>query len=203
MRDHPVIKFTLLFIVGIISAKIIFINIYILLSLLLLSVLLFILVKRIKENKVFFQLVTFILAVFIFSIGNHYSHLNQRTISPQIKDIDKVKDVTVTGIIDKIDLIRKNELILYLSSDSIYTEKFFIVDEIPILCKIQLDSNSLYSLYAKLEPGNRVRLKGFYYKGRERRNPALTITAGKSAMEIAESVTDITQIKQALLKYCL
>jgi phosphopentomutase len=35
------------------------------------------------------------------------------------------------------------------------------------------------------------------------RNPALTITAGKSAKEIAESVTDITQIKQALLNYCL
>ena len=35
------------------------------------------------------------------------------------------------------------------------------------------------------------------------RNPALTIAAGKSAKEIAESVTDITQIKQALLDYCL
>jgi len=35
------------------------------------------------------------------------------------------------------------------------------------------------------------------------RNPALTITAGKAAKEIAESVSDITQIKQALLNYCL
>ncbi len=35
------------------------------------------------------------------------------------------------------------------------------------------------------------------------RNPALTITAGKSAKEIAESVTDITQIKQAMLSFCL
>jgi phosphopentomutase len=35
------------------------------------------------------------------------------------------------------------------------------------------------------------------------RNPALTITAGKFAKKIAESVTDITQIKQALLNYCL
>jgi hypothetical protein len=34
------------------------------------------------------------------------------------------------------------------------------------------------------------------------RNPALTITAGKSAKEIAESVTDITQVKQAIIKYC-
>ena len=34
------------------------------------------------------------------------------------------------------------------------------------------------------------------------RNPALTITAGKSAKEIAESVTDITQIKQAIIRYC-
>ena len=35
------------------------------------------------------------------------------------------------------------------------------------------------------------------------RNPALTITAGKSAREIAQSVKDITQIKQALLNFCL
>jgi competence protein ComEC len=171
MRDHPIIKFTLLFIVGIISAKIIFINIYILLSFLLLSVLFLIIAKRLKESKVIFQIVSFILIIFIFSIGNHYAYINQRSISSQIKDIDKVKDVTVTGIIDKIDLIRKNELLLYLSSDSIFAEKIFISDDIPLLCKIQLDTNSLYSLYAKLEPGNRVKLKGFYYKGRDRRNP--------------------------------
>jgi len=35
------------------------------------------------------------------------------------------------------------------------------------------------------------------------RNPALTIAAGKSAKEIAQSVTDITQIKQSLLNFCL
>ncbi len=34
------------------------------------------------------------------------------------------------------------------------------------------------------------------------RNPALTITAGKSAKQIAESVTDITQIKKAIIKFC-
>ena len=34
------------------------------------------------------------------------------------------------------------------------------------------------------------------------RNPALTIAAGKSAREIAESVKDITQIKKAIIKYC-
>jgi len=34
------------------------------------------------------------------------------------------------------------------------------------------------------------------------RNPAFTITAGKSASEIAESVKDITQIKKAIIKYC-
>ena len=34
------------------------------------------------------------------------------------------------------------------------------------------------------------------------RNPALTITAGKSAKVIAESVTDITQLKEAISKNC-
>jgi 2,3-bisphosphoglycerate-independent phosphoglycerate mutase len=34
------------------------------------------------------------------------------------------------------------------------------------------------------------------------RNPALTITAGKSSKEIAETVTDITQIKKAIIRFC-
>ncbi len=34
------------------------------------------------------------------------------------------------------------------------------------------------------------------------RNPALTISAGKSAKEISETVTDISQIKKAIIKYC-
>lgn len=35
------------------------------------------------------------------------------------------------------------------------------------------------------------------------RNPALTITAGKSAQKIAESVTDISQIKKAIISFCI
>jgi bisphosphoglycerate-independent phosphoglycerate mutase (AlkP superfamily) len=34
------------------------------------------------------------------------------------------------------------------------------------------------------------------------RNPALTITSGKSAKKIADEVKDITQIKKAILKFC-
>ena len=34
------------------------------------------------------------------------------------------------------------------------------------------------------------------------RNPALTITAGIGAKKIAETVTDITQIKEAIIKNC-
>ena len=34
------------------------------------------------------------------------------------------------------------------------------------------------------------------------RNPALTIAAGKSAKEITESVEDISQIKDAIIRYC-
>lgn len=34
------------------------------------------------------------------------------------------------------------------------------------------------------------------------RNPALTITAGRAAKEIAENVADISQIKKAIIKYC-
>jgi bisphosphoglycerate-independent phosphoglycerate mutase (AlkP superfamily) len=35
------------------------------------------------------------------------------------------------------------------------------------------------------------------------RNPALTITAGKAAKEFSKSVTDIAQVKKAILDYCI
>ena len=171
MRDHPVIKLTLIFVLGIISAKIIFINIYLISSLLLISALLLIITKWYVKSKVLSISNTFLLALLIFSIGNHYYNISERNIVPFIKTIDKVKDVTVAGTIDKIDLIRQNELILYLSTDSLYSDEFFIKDKILLLCKIELENFALYSLYEKLEPGNRVLMKGFYYKGREKRNP--------------------------------
>lgn len=34
------------------------------------------------------------------------------------------------------------------------------------------------------------------------RNPAITITAGKSAKKIAETVTDISQVKNAIIRFC-
>lgn len=171
MKDHPVIKLTLIFVVGIISAKIIFINFYIILALLIISVSLLLISKSTSKNSAFFSSIAFFVALLIFSIGNHYSYINLQNISPLIKEIDKVKDVTVTGTIDKIDLIRKNELILYLSADSLYSDEFFVRDEVLLLCKIQLEPHSMNRLYEKLEPGNRMLLKGFYYKGREKRNP--------------------------------
>lgn len=78
-------------------------------------------------------------------------------------------------------------------------EKLFVeLDEFLFTLLTEVDSNKMTILICS-DHGN---LEDLSIKTHTR-NPALTISAGKSGKEIAESVTDITQVKQALLKHCL
>ncbi|MGB5289043.1 MAG: ComEC/Rec2 family competence protein, partial [Ignavibacteriaceae bacterium] len=171
MKDYPAIKFTLLFILGILSAHFFYINFIIVIILFLVSVVLILIYKRFRDNF-YFSFFVFLAAGFlIFSIGNHLAKDNESSFNPFLTGIDKVKNTTAIGKIDRIDLIKNNELIFYLSADSIYSEDFYIRDKILLLCKIKSDNTSLIKYYDELKPGNYLELTGYYYKGREERNP--------------------------------
>jgi len=78
---------------------------------------------------------------------------------------------SIPGKINKIDLIKNDELNIYLSVDSIYSEEFSIKDNVILLCKIRLGKRNLKEIYQEFKPGNYLKLTGYYYKGREKRNP--------------------------------
>jgi competence protein ComEC len=97
--------------------------------------------------------------------------LNGSTFNPVISEISKVKNTSAFGEIDRIDLIRNNELAFYLSTDSLSSDEFFIKDKFLLLCKVKSDNATILKLYNQLKPGNYLELEGYYYKGREERNP--------------------------------
>ena len=171
MKDYPAIKYALLFIVGILSFHFFCINIIVVIILFFANIILLLFINRFRDI-IYYSLLVFLATGFlILSIGNFLASENEISFSQFLTEIDKVKNTTVVGEIERVDLIKNNELIFYLSTDSIYSEDFFIKDNILLLCKIKSDNRSLIKFYDELKPGNYLKLTGYYYKGREERNP--------------------------------
>jgi len=197
MKDYPVIKIAILFTAGILSAQFFQLSI-LLVALLFLVIILLVLFYKKSKNKTIYSLFTFLASGFlVFSIGNFLADQNKISIDPFLTQIDKVKNTTAVGEITKIDLIRNNELIFYVAVDSMYSEEFFIKDEINILCKAKLDNKATLELYSELKPGNYIEVNGYYYKGKQKRNPGeYDYDAYLKSKEILGllSITDITSI---------
>jgi competence protein ComEC len=171
MKDYPVIKVAILFVSGILSAHYFQLSILLVIILILLTLSLILFYRKLG-NKFYYSISTFLVSGFlIFSIGNILANDNRISFDPFLTQIDKVKNTTAAGEITKIDLIRKNELNFYLAIDSLYSEEFFIKDKITILCKAKLDNKSTFELYDELKPGNHIKVAGYYYKGKQKRNP--------------------------------
>lgn len=197
MKDYPVIKIAILFTAGIFTAQFFQISILLVVLLSLITISLVVFYKKSKNNA-YYSLLTFIASGFlVFSIGNFLAKQNTISFDPFLTKIDKVKNTTAVGEITKIDLIRNNELIFYIAVDSMYSDEFFIKDQINILCKAKLDNKATLELYSELKPGNYVEVNGNYYKGKQSRNPGeYDYDAYLKSKEILGllSITDITSI---------
>ena len=171
MKNYPAIKVTLLFIIGILSEHFFDVNILVVIVLFIAGLVLLIFNKSFSDNFYYSLLLILVSGILVFSIGNLLAKENKISFAPFLTKIDKVKNATAVGEINKIDLIKNNELILYLNVDSVYSEDFYIKDKVQLLCKIKSDNKFLFTLYNELKPGNYLKLSGYYYKGREERNP--------------------------------
>jgi bisphosphoglycerate-independent phosphoglycerate mutase (AlkP superfamily) len=78
-----------------------------------------------------------------------------------------------------------------------FVKRFFEMDEFLLTLLNELNKNKI-TLIICSDHGNLEDLSTKTHT----RNPALTITAGKNAKEIFNTVKDISQIKSAILKYC-
>jgi competence protein ComEC len=171
MKDYPVIKLTIFFVAGILSAHFFEIGILPLILFFISILFLTIFYKKYGSNIYYSSLVFIFAGLLIFSIGNNLAFNNKVTFNQFATEIDKVQNTTAVGEISKIDLIRNDELNFYLMVDSIYSDEFLIKDNLNILCKAKLNGKSIKKLYNELKPGNILSVNGFYHKGKERRNP--------------------------------
>jgi competence protein ComEC len=171
MKEFPAVKLTILFIIGILSADFFQISLVLVISLFFISLILILYKKRLREN-LFYSLLLFISSgVLIFSIGNLIAVENKISFDPSLTAIDKVANTTAFGEIKKIDLIKSDQLSLYLSSDSVSSKEFQVKQKLLLLCNIKTSNRKLINLFNQLKPGNYLKVSGFYFKGREERNP--------------------------------
>lgn len=170
MREFPLIKFVLLFVVGILIESLISLDqftILIIISSLAVFFLLFFILFKAQS----IALNNLIIAIIILLSGTYISRIQNDNSSLLLNKFIKEKNVYVFGKVENVELIKSFEVVFTITTDSIFiADSLYRVSE-KILCKYRGDSLTRKELYQSLMPGNTVYLEGVFQKGREQRNP--------------------------------
>lgn len=168
MKDYPVIKFTLLFIIGIIvqyqfniDATIIY---YFIISLLLLIILF--LFK--KSPSIFGQL---IIGSSIILLGMSIAVINSNKTPELPQKIFSNQTTEIYGKIKEIDLIQTDQLKFEIITDSIIGENANIYYPYVLLCRLKVQKGRLNKFYRSINPGYKLKIKSKIYETRDKRNP--------------------------------
>ena len=171
MKDYPVIKIAIAFILGILLNDLFAVNTLIIIIFTVIPILLFFIAKHYKLFTKLIFLLSFLILLLVISLGNYYAELNSIKKNTFFENIYSEDNVTAYGSVKKIELQRSDKIIFYISTDSIRSETFLVKDHLTFLCNVKDTSENLEELYSELHPGNVVAVSGTYYKGREQRNP--------------------------------
>jgi competence protein ComEC len=171
MKDFPVIKFTLAFICGILLLPVFKISIFIVLTLFIILLLLI----NISKRKRFFEklniVVTLCLLILILSLGNITAQFNQKHFNPVVSGLYKENNVSASGTINNIELLREYEVLFLIDADKFIVKDLTINDQMAFLCKLRANDEDMQKFYNTMKPGCKIEVTGRYLKGREKRNP--------------------------------
>lgn len=202
MKDYPVIRICLLFMAGIILQKIFAIGISILFLLPALFILICFLILTLRKDL---YTVLFISSYIVILLAGAASYsIYKQELKPYPFKIAKLKDVSLWGMVGRVDLKRDYEIRFLLESDSVRFNNKTSSLHLSIICRLRDEkSQSLDSVYRKLNSGQYVFLKGTLSKGRERRNPgefdyhSYLEERGISAVHTVFSTADFVVLQKA------
>ena len=104
MKDYPVIKIAIAFILGILLYKFYPVNLTLIILLAIVSILLYFIALR---SKLFIKIklpLSLGIILLVASLGNFYTGLNTKERNSFFENLYKEKNVTAYGIVKKIDL---------------------------------------------------------------------------------------------------
>jgi predicted membrane metal-binding protein len=171
MKDYPIIKIALVFICGILLYPLVSVNI---LTVIIISSALLIILIITNKFKVFNKIQIFLSIIsllLIVMIGNISAQFSENHFNETLSNLYKEKNVIVSGNIDKIELIRENELLFLLNSNKLMVNDVVVNDDFTLLCKLRGSKKGRKEFYDRMKPGYRIVLTGTYIKGKDKRNP--------------------------------
>ena len=171
MKDYPIILVALAFIAGILLQPIVNVNI---LTVVILSSILIAALLITNKRKMFSRIrmiLSMISLILISMIGNISAQFSQNHYNEILTKLYKEKNVMVSGNIDKIELIRQDEILFLLESDKFMVNDIVIEDNFTLLCKLRGGKKGRNDFYDRMKPGYRIVVTGTYTKGKDRRNP--------------------------------
>lgn len=170
MKDFPLIKYVIYFVIGILLSSVIQIDSTILLTIIGFVILFLFLSLLILKKE--FALVNNLLAfVLIVLCSIFITQIRTESFNSSLIKYHKEKDVIVYGKADNIELRRDSEIVFTVITDSIHIAGTMLKQSERILCKFRGDSLKREELYSELLPGNSIYIEGIFLKGREQRNP--------------------------------
>ena len=171
MKDFPIIKFTVAFITGILLLPVIQFD-YLIVLLFTLLLLLFVVLLRyvefVRKIKISGTIISLLLAVLL---GNFTAQLNVIKLNPVVSSLYKENDVVVYGVLNKIELQKEDEIIFQLKAYKFNYNNKEVNDEIKFLCKLKGSVTERKKFYSEMKPGFKIKVNGYYAKGKEERNP--------------------------------
>ncbi|MCJ7553707.1 MAG: ComEC family competence protein, partial [Ignavibacteriaceae bacterium] len=170
MNNYPVIKYAILFVIGILIAPLININWIIFLSFILSACLCLLISVLFLKDKA--TLLKSTIAYILIIISSAYiTQIRTDPFDSALIKFYKEKDVIVYGKVESVELKREYEIVFTLITDSIIIKNNNYQRQEKLLCKFRGDTLDRDILYENIMPGNFVYVEGIFLKGRERRNP--------------------------------
>ncbi len=170
MSSHPLIKFILFFICGIILQKIFqpasTTLLYFIVPLLTLAVV-FSFLRKNKDNTL-----TSFLSILLITICSmfHYSQFkNEKAVYPF--NSQKVSNVVVYGKVNNIELIKEERIVFNIETDSIIINEKTIPIKLSLIASLRDNISRVNSKYEEIGVGNYVVCRGNIFRARNERNP--------------------------------
>lgn len=171
MKDYPFIEFSILFITGIISDRLLQFNPDIYLIIILAFTLSLILINYLTKNQTKNVISTLMLFCIIFFTGSFVANVGKSKIDSPLTKYQKENKVKLFAEVDNIELEKSYEIVFTVRVDSLFIDNKKLIQRDKLICKFRGDSLQRHQLYEKLNPGNKIFLTGIYQKGRDQRNP--------------------------------
>jgi competence protein ComEC len=171
LKDYPLVKFVLSFVVGILLHRIFQIDIWQILFLFTIITLSTYLIKKYFYSKLKDSITKLLFVPAFVLAGLLIASYHHKEFTSPLSKFYKEKNSVLFAEVKSIELIRPYEVLFNVISDSIIIndEKIKCNDE--LICKFRGDSLQRIDVYKNLKPGNKIFLTGTFQKGRERRNP--------------------------------